>query len=82
MIGSAPPTGLILTLASSDTNVATVPPGMTVPAGASSAIFPVNTNAALTTGSATISATGGYRSETRSAVLTVTPAPVVSRRSR
>ncbi len=77
LIGSAPPAGLILTLASSDTNVATVPPGMTVPAGASSAIFPVNTNASLTTGSATISATGGYRNETRSAVLTVTPAPVV-----
>jgi hypothetical protein len=36
----------------------------------------VSTNAALTTGSATISATGGYRNATQSTILTITPAPV------
>ena len=77
LIGNAPAAGLVLTLASSDTNVATLPPNMIVPAGARSATFPVSTNASLTTGSATISATGGYRNATQSAVLTVTPAPVV-----
>ncbi len=56
--------------------MATVPTSVTVPAGATSATFPVTTRPVTTSGSVRISASGG--GATRSATLTVNPAPVVA----
>src|ERR1035438_2515749 len=53
MLGKAPAGGVVMTLASSDTNVATVPASVTVSSGASTATFTVATNSAVTSGSAT-----------------------------
>jgi len=63
-----PSGGAVVTLSSSNTSIATVPPSVTVPANSSTGAFDV-TIAASAAGSATISAT--YGGGTRSAVLTV-----------
>lgn len=64
-----PPEGAVLTLASSNTSIATVPSTVTVPGYSSAGAFPVTISSSIA-GSATISAT--YNGVTRSAVLTVT----------
>src|SRR5205823_6339568 len=66
---TAPTGGLVVTLSSSDTTVATVPASVTIAAGASSASFTVSTSAGTTTRTATI--TGSAGGATQSAVLTV-----------
>jgi hypothetical protein len=64
-----PTGGATVSLASSNTAIATVPSTVTVPANSSTGAFPVAINASAV-GTATISAT--YNGVTRSAVLTVT----------
>jgi hypothetical protein len=71
--GAAPAAGGFVTLSSSNTQAATVPPSVTVPAGATSATFTVSTSAVGSSTSSTISAT--YGGVTRSVPLTVS-APV------
>jgi hypothetical protein len=70
--GAAPAGGLVVPL-SGDSNAVTVPASVTVPAGATSATFSVNTGAVTAATTATISATLGT---TQSATLSVTPSPV------
>jgi len=65
---SAPAGGLLVSLSSSDTAVATVPASVTIAAGASSASFTVSTSPGTTTRTATI--TGSAGGATQSAVLT------------
>jgi hypothetical protein len=69
--GPAPGGGAVVSLSSSDPSVATVPPSgsVTVPAGATSATFTVNTKIVLFSTSVTISAS--YNSATQSAILKV-----------
>ncbi|HEX3093751.1 MAG TPA: hypothetical protein VHW72_14055, partial [Candidatus Angelobacter sp.] len=67
--GAAPAGGVQIKLASSNTNVATVPAGVTVQAGATSATFTVQSNRVRTTTNATISASLG--TVVRRATLTV-----------
>ena len=64
-----PTGGATVSLASSDTSIATVPATVTVPANVTTGAFPVTINASAV-GTATIS--GTYNGVTRSAVLTVT----------
>jgi len=64
-----PAGGATVSLASSNTSIATVPPSVTVPANSSTGAFQVTINASAA-GTATISAT--YNEVTRSALLTVT----------
>ena len=71
--GAAPSGGAQVTLSSSNTVVARVPSSVTVAAGATSATFTVSTSAV--TASTTVSISGTYGGVTRSASLTVTPAP-------
>jgi probable HAF family extracellular repeat protein len=68
----APAGGLVVTLASSNTAVATVPASVTVAAGAASANFAVTTVAVAASTNVTISATSG--GVTKNAVLAVAPA--------
>jgi hypothetical protein len=69
--GSAPTGGAVVTLTSSNTAVAQVPPNVTVAAGSISATFTVTTSAVTSTTSVTIS--GTYPSgTTRTATLTAT----------
>jgi hypothetical protein len=70
--GPAPAGGAIVALSSGNTTVASVPPSVTVAAGATTATFTVSTTAVAGSTTVTISAT--YGSATRSALLTVTPA--------
>jgi|GEM_PF-475013 len=70
--GAAPAGGAVVNLSSSNTTVATVPPSVTVPAGATSATFTVTTSAVAASASVTISATYG---STQTATLTVTAPP-------
>jgi hypothetical protein len=72
LTAAAPAGGAAVALSSAGSAVA-VPAGVTVPAGATSATFPVTTSAVTLTVSATISAT--YGGATASAILTVTAAP-------
>jgi hypothetical protein len=65
---TAPSGGLVVTLSSSDTTVASVPQSVTIPAGGFSASFPVSTSASAATRTATITGSGG--GVTQSAVLT------------
>ena len=65
---TAPAGGLVVTLSSSNTAVATVPASVTIAAGASSASFTVSTSAGTATRTATI--TGSAGGATQSAVLT------------
>src|SRR2546427_8971313 len=71
--GAAPSGGAVVTLSSSNTAVARVPPSVTVAAGATSATFTVSTSAVAT--STTVSISGAYGGGTRSAPPTATPAP-------
>jgi hypothetical protein len=71
--GAAPSGGAVVTLSSSNTAVARVPASVTVAAGATSASFTVSTIAVTASTAVSISAT--YSGATRSASLTVTPAP-------
>lgn len=64
-----PTGGATVSLASSNTSIATVPPSVTVPPNSSTGAFPVSINASAA-GTATISAT--YNGVVRSALLTVT----------
>jgi len=70
--GPAPAGGAQVTLSSSNTAAANVPPNVTVAAGATTATFTVSTSAVVTSTAVTISA--AYSGATRSASLTVTPA--------
>jgi hypothetical protein len=72
LTASAPAGGATVTLSSSDP-AATVPPNVVVAAGATSASFVVSTSNVATQATVTISAS--YGGVTRSATLTVTPAP-------
>ena len=71
--GAAPAAGAAVALSSSNAAVAAVPAGATVTGGATSATFAVSTSAVSTATTVTISAT--YNGVTRTASLTVTPAP-------
>jgi len=75
----APSGGFVVNLSSSNTNVATVPSTVTVPAGATSANFTVSTQAVSSATSVTITASAGGVS--RTATLTVNPAPSVTLQS-
>ncbi len=71
--GPAPTGGAQVTLSSSNTTAARVPSSVTVAAGATSASFTVSTSAVAA--STTVSISASYAGATRSASLTVTPAP-------
>jgi len=71
--GPAPAGGAQVALSSSNTTVASVPSSVTVAAGATSASFTVSTSAVAS--STTIAISAAYGGATRSAPLTVTPAP-------
>ena len=71
LTSAAPSGGVVVTLSSSNTSVATVPPSVTVAAGATSASFTVTTASVATSTSVTIS--GSFGGVTRSATLTVNP---------
>ncbi len=73
--GAAPSGGAVVMLTSSNGAVASVPPSVTVAAGATSASFGVTTSAVSTSTSVTIS--GTYNGTTRNAVLTVAPSVTV-----
>ena len=62
---------IVITLASSNPSVASVPSSVTVPAGASSQVFTITTSAVTT--SQTVAITASYGSVSETAVLTVTP---------
>ena len=70
MTGPAPPGGVVITLGSSDPNVASVPATVTIPEGQWMANFTITTVAPEFDEDVTISAT--YGSMTKTAVLTVT----------
>jgi RHS repeat-associated protein len=72
--GPAPTEGALVALSSNDTAV-TVPASVTVPKDQTSVTFAVTTSTVATTHSATITAVYGY---TRTATLTVNPAPPVT----
>lgn len=72
----APPGGISVTLASSDTNAATVPPSVTVAAGTTSKTFTVTTKPVAAQVPVTISAS--YNNYTSTALLTVNPAVLSS----
>jgi hypothetical protein len=71
--GAAPAGGATVALSSSNTAAARTPSSVTVAAGATSATFTVSTSAVASSTTVTIS--GTYSGATRSASLTVTPAP-------
>ena len=71
--GPAPSAGALVTLSSSNTAAARVPASVTVAAGATSATFTVSTSAVTASTAVTISA--AYGGVTRTASITVAPAP-------
>ncbi|MFN8575085.1 MAG: choice-of-anchor D domain-containing protein [Gemmatimonadaceae bacterium] len=71
--GAAPASGVVVTLASTNPTVATVPPNVTVTAGNTSASFTVQTSAVTTSTPVTLSATAS--GVTKSATLTVNAPP-------
>src|SRR6184192_1345376 len=71
--GPAPSGGAQVALSSNDTSVATVPSSVTVAAGATSATFTVSTNAV--SASTTVAISAIYAGVTKTASLTVNPAP-------
>ena len=73
LTSAAPSGGAVVTLTTSNTSAATVPPSVTVPAGAFSATFTVST--AAVTASTSLTITGAFGGATRSATLTLTPPP-------
>ncbi|MDX6630120.1 MAG: hypothetical protein QOH00_2366 [Gaiellales bacterium] len=70
---AAPQAGTTVSLSSSNGGVAGVPASVTVPSGATNAVFPISTNAVTSSTTVTISAFSN--GVTRTAGLTVTPAP-------
>jgi hypothetical protein len=72
LTGGAPSGEAVVTLSSANTSVVSVPPSVTVVAGASSATFSVNTSAVAANTSVVITAT--YAGVSRTTTLTVTPA--------
>lgn len=72
----APAGGAVVTLSSSDTNIAAVPASVNVSAGTTSKTFSVTTKAVAASTPVTISAT--YKGSTANAVLTVNPAMLTS----
>jgi uncharacterized repeat protein (TIGR01451 family) len=73
---AAPSGGAVVLLSSSNTNAATVPQSVTVPAGTTSIPFTVSTRSVSSSTPVTISAS--YAGVTRSAVLTVTATDTVT----
>src|SRR5260370_5828939 len=73
---AAPPSGVVVTLTSSNLAAATVPASVNIAAGASSATFTLTTSSVTTSTSSTISAS--YAGVTETASLSVTTAPAVS----
>ncbi len=71
LTSAAPSGGLVVSLSSSNTAAATVPPSVSVAQGATSASFVIPTSAVTSSTSATITASAG--GVTRTATLTVTP---------
>jgi Beta-propeller repeat len=69
---AAPAGGAVVTLASNNLNAATVPAAVTVPANATTATFPIATNAVTAVTAVTITAT--YNGVAKTATLTVNPA--------
>jgi hypothetical protein len=74
--GPAPAGGAQVTLSSSDPSVASVPPTVTVPAGATSATFTVNTSVVATSNTVSISAS--YAGLTQTASLSLIPLVITS----
>ena len=70
----APAGGIVIGLASGNTEVARVPATLTIAGGASAASFPIDTS--TVTISASVAITASYATVTRSASLTVRPRPV------
>jgi hypothetical protein len=73
LTAAAPAGGAVVSLASSNATVASVPASVTVQGGANSATFTVTTSAVSANTAVTI--TGTYNATNRSATLTVTPPP-------
>jgi hypothetical protein len=71
--GAAPAGGALITLSSNNTAVARVPSSVTIAAGATSASFTVSTSAVAASTAVNISA--AYSGVSKTASLTVTPAP-------
>ena len=71
LTGAAPSGGAVVTLASNNTAIATVPASVNIAAGATSASFTVTTRSVTTSTSVAISA--AYNGVTRTATLTITP---------
>jgi hypothetical protein len=71
LTGVAPSGGAVVSLSSSNTAAASVPPSVTVAAGATSATFAVATFAVSANTSVTV--TAGYNGTARTATLTVNP---------
>jgi hypothetical protein len=69
LYGPAPAGGAVVTLSSSNSSVASVPGSVSVPAGATSAMFPITTSAVTASTSVTVS--GSYGGVTRSTNLSV-----------
>jgi len=72
LTAAAPSGGAVVALSSGNTNAATVPASVTVPAGATSASFAVTTRAV--TASTAVGITASYNGVARAATLTVNPA--------
>lgn len=73
LTAAAPSGGALVSLTSSDTPVAGVPPSVSVAAGATSATFTVTTSPVAANTAVTL--TGTYAGMSRTATLTVTPMP-------
>ena len=76
LTSAAPSGGLLVSLASSNSGVATVPASVTVGAGATSATFAVTTSAVVSSTAVTITGSGG--GAVRTATLTVNPQPAAA----
>src|SRR2546425_249316 len=74
----APSGDAVVSLSSSDASVATVPSSVTVPAGATTATFTVNTSTVTTSALVTISASYGGVTQTASVTVTPSPLPTLS----
>jgi uncharacterized repeat protein (TIGR03803 family) len=74
--GPAPPNGLVVTFGSSNSKIATGPPSVTVPSGATSATFLIKTYSVLNATTVTIRAVSGTSSE--STTVTVEPSGISS----
>jgi hypothetical protein len=72
----APSPGIVVTLASSNTGVATTPPIVSIPAGATTASFNITTTSVPVSTNATIAAS--YSGTTQTATLTVVASPALS----